>query len=217
MPLYKVTIGFQYGSRPMANILWYRDTGSLIGLDGVAAQNGLADAVKNNVVLGGVVGETRLADILPNEVQLTEVRCQRVDAVTFAPITNAPSVSTVNLPALFGEDAGITGGIARLKILCPVSTLAPTDYTPKGGFLAIGPIPESAVENTGNISTVYQGYLNNFGAAVKTVQPIGAGFTATPIRVGRGKNALGNLTNGFADILDVAAALRASFRRSRNK
>ncbi len=216
MPLYKATVGYSYFGQVMANILWYRDTGNLIGLDGVAAQQGLADAIKNDVVLGGVVGQTRLGDILPNEVRFDEVRVQRVDPVTFLPITNAPAVSNIGLNGLFGDDAGSPGLVAIMNLRCPVTTLAPTDYTPSSGYLAIGPIPESAVENTGNLTSTYAGYLDNFGAAVKAVLDIGGGFTATPIRAGRGKNGLGNLTNGFADILSTSIRQKVSFRRSRN-
>lgn len=216
MALYKAVIGYSYQGQPMANILYYRDTGSDVGINGVLAQQNLAQAIKDNVVLGGVVGQTRLGDILPTEAILDEVRCQRIDAVTFRPVTNAPSIVNIGLPGLFGDDAMSPGLCAILRLICPASTVLPTDYTPSGGYLAIGPVPKNAANPAGELTLTQQGYYNNLSAAILQVQDMGGGFTATPIRIGRGKNSLNIVVNGFNDVQSVSVNPKVSFRRSRN-
>lgn len=215
MSLYKAVIGYTYEGQKMANILYYRDAGSTILLDAVLAQQQLADAIRENVVLGGVIGQTRLADILPNECFLDEVRVQRISATTFKPETNSPSVSNIGLPSLYGDDAQSPMICAIMQLVCPASTLAPTDYTPKGGYLAIGPIAKTATDKNGVLTQTQQGYFNNFGAALVQTLDMGGGYLAKPIRIGRGKNSLGFTVNGFNDIQNASVRAKSSFRRSR--
>lgn len=217
MALYKAVIGFDYLGQKMANILYYRDGGNELLVDGVTAQEKLAEEILQNVVLGGVVGQTRLGDILTNECVLDEIRVQRINAVTFAPLTNAPHVENINLVGLSNGDAATPGHVAIMRLICPATTIAPTDYTPKSGYIAIGPLRKDATTTNGLLTADSQTAFGQLSAALVQTLTDSGGFEYKPIRVGRGKNALGNMTNGFNDVQSASINIKTSFRRSRNR
>lgn len=216
MSLYRVAINYSRSGQSMCNVLWYRD-GALIplGLDAITAQQTLADEVRDNVVLGGVIGQTRLADILPSTVTIDDVTSQRVDANTWLPEVSAPSVSNISLAGLASGTAAADPICAIMKLTCAASTLTPIDYTPGHGYLAIGPLLASWVGNDHELAGGCLDSFQAFGAALVGEIDLGGGFVAVPIRVGRGKNGLGIRVRGFNDIQNASVKTQWSYRRSR--
>lgn len=214
MPGYRADVRWTFNGQLMESVLWYRDTGSDVGLDGPTAASGLGASIRDNIILVQV-GQTRLANLLAASTLFTEVSVMRVSLPDLVPLLNAPVVTSVNLASVQGALAFSPQAVYILSLRCAVGTIAPGDYTPSRGYLALGPATEGGVAPTGQIEPVTLTELDNFGAAIQMVQPMGGGFTATPIRVGRGANSFGAQTNGFADITDVQPATIVSWRRSR--
>lgn len=216
MSLYRVAINFTFQGQAMCNVLWYRDANLIpLAIDVPTAQQQLAEAVRDEVVLGGVVGETRLANILPTAVTLDDVTAQRIDANSYLPEVSAPSVANIGLPALASGTPAASPVCAIMKLVCVAKTITPTDYTPAGGYLAIGPLLSAWVGNDNEIAGGALDSFQGFGASLVKTLDMGAGFLAKPIRVGKGKNGLGITVRGFNDIQNASVRNRWSFRRSR--
>ena len=181
MSLYRCFIRFSFDGQEMGNVLWYRDEQALpIGLDVPTAQQQLAEAVRDDVVMGGVVGETRLANILPTAVTLDDVTAQRIDANTWSPEVSAPSVANIGLPSLASGQAAASPICAIMRLVCVAKTLMPTDYSPSGGYLAIGPLLAGWVGNDNEIAGGALDSFTGFGASLTKVLDMGGGFRAVP-------------------------------------
>jgi len=216
MSLYRVAVNYSFDGQSMANILYYRDQFvAPVGLDALTAQQGAAEAVKANVVLGGVVGETRLANILPTAVLLENVTAWRLNANTHLPELSGPSIANINLAALAAGAPGAPAICAIMRLTCPAVTITPTDYTPGAGYLALGPLLNGWIGSDGAIAGGALDSFEGFGASLIETLPIGGGFNIVPIRVGRGRNQVNQVVLGFNDVSGAAVKPLWSFRRSR--
>lgn len=216
MPIYRVNVQYSFLGQPMENVLWYRDGGSTVGLDPVVACAELGERVRDNIVISQA-GQTRLMDIWPRGVQAEVVEVSYLSAPNLDPLLSAPvltnigaAVSALNAAAYAPEAAAI------IRLNCGIGTVNPLDYTPRRGYFCFGPLAEDATLENGQIAAGFATALANFSAALLATQDIGGGFTAVPIRVGRGRNGVGTLVNGFSDIVSASVRSDATWRRSRS-
>ncbi|UOF80602.1 hypothetical protein [Inoviridae sp.] len=222
MSLLKATIGYSFLGQPMANVLWYETVpADPVGIDLVLAAQGLGEWVRDNVV-EPAVGETRMFNIHPKGVSYERVSVQ-VYAPPVAPSANprelltAPQVTPINLNTPGTSSEAFSPEVTyRIMLSCAQVTLNPLDYTPAGGYLAIGPAFDgSTLENGEIIEATYTG-LVNFTAALLSNADLGGGFTARPIRVGVSKAGRPFPVFGWSPITSASVARKVSWRRSRN-
>jgi hypothetical protein len=223
MALLKAVVVSQYLSQEFMNSLWYETIPSdPVGIDYVAAARGLGEWVRDTLIVSAL-GETRWVNLVPADTSIS-----RVSVMAYNPpplgtsnpveLLTAPQDVAVNaLSANPGFSAFAPQATYILRLRCAAQTLNPLDYTPPGGYLAIGPAGEASVFSSGELDAGTVQALNNFGAGLLAVAQLGSGYTAAPVRVGarRRGNPLGVATYGWSRITSVAASTRVSWRRSR--
>ena len=222
MSLLKATIGYSFLGQPMANVLWYETVpADPVGIDLVAAAQGLGTWIKQNVI-EPAVGQTRLFNIHPKGVSY-----EGVSVMVYAPplppsinpreLLTAPQVTAVNLNTPGTSTEAFSPEVTfRIKLACAQVTLNPLDYTPAGGYLAIGPALDNSTLENGEIVTDRFNDLNNLSAAFIANADLGGGFTARPIRVGVSRAGRPFPVFGWSPITGASVARKVSWRRSRN-
>lgn len=216
MPIYRANIQYNFLGQPMENVLWYRDTGGVVGLDPATACAELGERVRDNIILPQV-GQTRLLDIWARGVTAEVVEVSYLSAPNLDPLLSAPVLTNVGVAAPVTNAAAYAPeSAAIIRLNCGITTVNPLDYTPRRGYFCFGPLAEDATLENGQLGVFWLTALSNLSAALLAVQDIGGGFTATPIRVGRGRNSVGTLVNGFADIVSASVRADATWRRSRS-
>lgn len=215
MAIYKVVLNGEYQNQRINNILWYR-TGVGIDLDGltVGGAKELAETVKAEVW-------PTMRPNLPLTYKLADVTVYPFHDGTFDLMFQNPYTLPV---AETGLGNWATNGPAECCIikfnLEPTTILPNGPKPPKRGYVAIGPIHEGAIDDSGHITDAL---FNDPGATLNTMA---AKFASNlehalppvvwyPIRVHQ-ERVLGLWKIlSFADVQSAALRRLTSFRRSR--
>jgi len=226
MGILKASIRYSFVGQPMVNTLWYRTVpDNPLGIDYGAAAAGLGEWVRDNVVLAQV-GQTRMIDILPKGVNFDNIEVQAYAPPVFPSLNptellNAPVSTTVNAStSALNSEAYAPEVVAIIRLICQTTVFSPGVYTPRGGYIAFGPLPQDVTLENGVISSGYQTTLANFSAALLAQASLGGGFVADPCRVGVGNvldiGGANVVAWGFATVGSTAVKTKASWRRSRS-
>lgn len=223
MALYRADIRYTYLGQPMLNTLWYRDNpNDPIGINYLAAAQGLGVWVKENVI-ELALGQVRLANLLVAGTNFDSVAVMpyappSIGSINPVELLTAPQVTPVNLATLGANGQAWSPECCLIiRLRCAAVTLNPLDYTPSGGYLAIGPIGETGTIEGGTLNIDFQQAVQDFTAALLADADLGGGFSAKPIRVGVAKaNRLPPGTFGWSDITSAEVRSKVSFRRSRD-
>jgi hypothetical protein len=217
MSLYAVAIRYLVGSQKMQMGLHYRDADVFpVDLDVRTACQQLGAKVRDSVIVS-VMGQTRLENFMAAGVNFTHVAVNRLDANTHKPEMLSAVEVPVNIviSALNAGEMGAPEITAILNFKAGTRSISPTDYEPKRGYIAIGPIPASRYLPNGQLKSDSLQALDNFGAALIAPLDIGGGFVVKPIIVGKHK-ILGVTQLGFSDIADTSPRPTITWRRSRS-
>lgn len=208
---YEVKLQGRYEGQDIVNILFYRLGFDIIPGDfNLAGADTLANLVKDNV------WTPTLKPYMLTGYLLDKIVVTPRDA-DFNPLYQLPYVKEVGE---YGGTAGNSNGPATCLIArC---NLNPTNLTqgffpPKRGYLAIGPLADNVITNTGDIEAGnYAGWVTAVQKFAQTLTSILPPATFHPIRL-RVTRTLGGLVtlNGWADIASMSVNHKASFRRSR--
>lgn len=226
MAILKASIRYSFVGQPMVNTLWYRTVpDNPLGIDYATAAQGLGAWVRDNVVLSAA-GQTRMIDILPKGVNFDFVEVQAYAPPVFpllnpTELLNAPVVTQVNAStSALNSEAYAPEVVAIIRLICETVAFTPGVYTPRGGYIAFGPLPQDVTLENGVITSGYQTSLSNFSAALLAQASLGGGFVADPCRVGVGRildvGGAEVVAWGFANVGSAAVKSKASWRRSRN-
>jgi len=213
MTIYKVVLNGQCQGQDIKNILYYR-TGFEIDISGLTAGGTVecAQAVKSMVW-------PLLKAVLPVSFEMQDISCYVYDSQDFHLMYQNPTILGVQENGL---RAGSLNGPAPCAILRfslePHIILVDGPKPPKRGYLAVGPMIDEWIQDSGEmlLGTVEQlewdlvcaALSNNIG----TILPPSNFF---PIRVHQDKVlGLWKITS-FADVRDCSIRTGSSFRRSR--
>lgn len=214
MAIYKVVLNGSAFGEDVKNILYYR---SGIGLEigGLTAGGTLelSQAVKTLVW-------PALKSVLPAAYRLQDITTYVYEDGTFNPIYQNPTTLGVGEN---GTQPGATNGPAVCAIakfqLEPTIVLLNGPKPPKRGYLAIGPLTDSQVNNDGTVlydgnSTLTWGACAfALGNNVEVLLPVP--FVWFPVRVSQTKILGIFKITSYADVREVVIRDITSFRRSR--
>lgn len=208
--LYKVVLKGRVNNQDVVNVLWYK-----VGVDLLpgALNFGGADLLAN--LVHSQVWTGTLRSTMNTLYLLSSIQVYPYDE-NFSPILQLPYERNVGE---YGQSAGAINGSAPCLIakfnLEPTSILQGF-FPPKRGYVALGPIRDDYIDNTGNVEGDFYNYwqlaANRFTIDLVSVVPP---MTFEPVRVST-RTILGVFTfRGWAGIQSVSLRHRASFRRSR--
>lgn len=223
MALYKASIMGNFLGQRFVNVLWYEDVPpDPVGIDGLTAAQELGERIRSNIVQLAAF-QTRMLDVTARGYT-----CERIEVMRYNPppigsanpveLLNSPQVINVNLSAPAVNDrAHSPMSVILIKLNCAGETLNPLDYTPRGGYIAVGPAQFGWVLEDGSITATQMGWLNQWAPLLAQSQDIGGGFTVRPVRVGVSRPPARPITTfGWAHVTSVSVNPRISFRRSRS-
>jgi hypothetical protein len=208
---YKVVLNGRYAGQAIVNVLYYRLADEYVpGPLNFAGAEDLAFQVKQEIWTPSLKGTLSDGYVLEN------ITVYPMDA-GFSLLYQMPYQMPVNES---GSDTGVaTNGPATCAIIR--FNLEPTSplngiYPPRSGYVAIGPLSDAYVDNTGHIPTAalagWQGVADALSQNLENAVPPAVFY---PIRVKQTK-VLGVLKIiSYADISGASTRSLASFRRSR--
>lgn len=218
MAYYKVVLHGVYSGQSIVNVLWYRAVESPLGA--------LLDPASGEDITFQVQQEVWpiMRGIFPDTYTLQDITAYPYTS-TLIPAFALPYVRQVNEQATRPE---ANNGPAPCAILACgventplVNLLYPKETSllaPRRGYLAIGPLIDAAIDNTGHIVMTGDTHASLAALATKlaeTLENLDPVAFFVPLRARLTKVA-GVLTlQGFAPIATVTIRPRASFRRSR--
>jgi hypothetical protein len=213
MAIYKVVLNGQCQGQDIKNILYYRN-GIGIDLSGltVGGTVEVADAVK-------AIVWPAMRPIMPTAYELQDITAYVYDESNFNLLYQNPTIVGVEQS---GTLAGDLNGPATCAIfrfsLEPTSILLNGIKPPKRGYLAIGPMTDSRIDNEGKLTNdvdVRAQYAITAFALANNVETLIPPAVFFPIRVHQQK-VLGLFKIvSFADIRDCVVRVGTSYRRSR--
>lgn len=208
---YQVVMQGRYHNQNIFNILHYR-----IGTDFIPGPLNFGGAEEVATEVKRVVWDGGLKAVMSSSYLLDKIAVYpRND--TFIPITTLPYVHEVGE---YGQETDGSSGSASVMIAR--FNIEPTGlengwFPPKRGYIALGPVPDSKIDENGNIEGADYAALNT------AVQVLASNLEGSlfdwesyyPIRVSTRKVA-GVLTlRGWADVSSVSLRHKTSYRRSR--
>lgn len=209
---YQVVLNGVYQLQSIKNILWYRIGFDLLpGGMNVAGAEHLAFLVYEHIWL------SNLRDVMASTYKLQDITVIPYNG-QFDPIYNLPFIREVNE---FGTQAWASAGpaacfTARFILEPQVLGLAGW-FPPRRGYLALGPIRESDVDEAGRITSSAETYWEaNIQVLSQDLAGLPWPVTFFPIRVRITKLLGGTLRlDGYTDISGIDLRPVATFRRSR--
>lgn len=215
MPIhfYKGVFRGSYSGQDINNVFWYRDDGSL-PFSGQPYFGGedLAYQLKTEIW-------PLMRPLLPAGYRLVTIDATVHDE-TFAPLTGTPLVYPVDEVGSYASADSVGPALCAIVSfsVSPVYNFIPVNKPPKRGYLALGPLPEDAVDNTGLLAAGYRtgsamtDFLTKLFDPLTNLAPPGMFY---PVRVSA-RMILGVFNfGGYSEIVDAVCRPRASFRRSR--
>lgn len=210
--LYKVVLKGRYSNQNIINILYYR-----LGIDFVPGDFNLAGAdtlaalVRDQVWTGGMRGR------MNNNYLLDKIEVYPMD-VTFELLYQLPYTLEVGEYGMAG--ASPTNGPTSCAIvkfnLEPTTPLVNGFVAPKRGYIALGPLADSFVDNSGYLENAdYNAWSTAVQVFAENLESVLPPVVFFPIRIHRKTDPILGVTQGWADVQSCTINHRASFRRSR--
>jgi hypothetical protein len=208
---YKVVLNGRYQGQAVVNILYYR-----LGVEFIPGPLNFAGAEDLAFQIIQEIWTPTMKGLYPVEYVLENVTVYPY-STTFDLLFQMPYVLTVNEA---GTQAGLpTNGPAGCAIVR--FNLEPTSplngfFAPKSGYVALGPVPDANIDNTGHLVPAYQGFLQDIGDAMsQDLENLIPPAIFYPIRM-KSANVAGVIRFiSWADIASASVRSLASFRRSR--
>jgi len=218
MAFYQVTLNGINNQQRIANILWYRTAPLSEPVETLFdLQSALAAEVRDKIWLNGGVYPTApnaLRNFTITGYTLQSIFVNSWDDI-FNPISSEPYTLEVNQAGL---KSGNYGGPAPCAILHATTepVAGPGIGLPRGGYLAIGPLLDTDVQDNGTLTTTAMSELTSCGVRLASdMVTVFPPATLYPIRT-RVTRIAGVVTNiSYRDVSAFTPRLRASFRRSR--
>lgn len=213
MAVYKCVLNGQAMGQDIKNILYYRN-GIGIDLGGltVGGTVEVANAIKTTVW-------PLMKPVLPTAYTLQDITAYVYNEETFALLYQNPTTVGVQETGLATGNMNGPAPCAIIRMaLEPTAFLVNGPKPPKRGYVAIGPLLDSEVTNTGEVDlsggnqATWDALCFALANNIETLIPPAVFF---PIRVHQDK-ILGIWTiTSFADVRDATVRTQSSFRRSR--
>ena len=210
---YKVVLNGSAQGQDIKNVLYYR-SGLGVDVSGLtlAGTEALAGNVKQEIW-------AKMKLIMPNDYILETIDVSAIND-EFQLVYQMPYSLNVNEA---GTGEGVIAGPAacmNFKFNLEPTSIVNGIKPPSRGYIAVGPIPTSMVEETGYLNTGFMGAPNvvafaaSLAANVEQLLPVA--FVWFPIRLKQSR-ILGGLVHweAYSDIKGCVLSRRASFRRSR--
>jgi hypothetical protein len=218
MSFYQITLDGRYANQDVKNILWYRDATLFAdGLELFGMLDALANTVKDSVWASRsptFIGGRGMKDLMLQDYNLA--------SITVLAYSNGSSLLSDTPFVLPVAEAGNVAGASNGPATCCIlkanlePSFGPGIGLPKRGYLALGPLNDASIGNTGLIGASDVADWNSLGqvlaANLVTTLPASVFF---PIRV-KITRVLGVITSiGYKDVSDWTCNPIAKFRRSR--
>jgi hypothetical protein len=220
MSFYQVTLNGRYADQDIVNILWYRDaTLFAAGLEFFGLLDALAATVEDTVWASrspAFIGGRGMQDVMLEGYTLETISIMAyTDGAAL--LSDTPFVRPVGEAGLVAGNSNGPATVINLRANLEPS-FGPGIGLPKKGYLALGPLSDGSVGQTGHIGATDINDWNAFGEVLAsnlvTVLPASVFF---PIRVKIVRAPLVGtiLSIGYKDVSDFIAQPIAKFRRSR--
>jgi hypothetical protein len=212
MSFYRTSLVGAVAGQAVINVLWYRSGISLPGVDLLGFLDAINAEIQQTIWDNGSPGNMR--DALPASYTLVSIETVGY-ADNYELLVDSPVTRSVNQS---GNTDANTNGPAVCAILKAnlEPAIGPGVGLPKKGYLAIGPLTDSAVQNDGRLASTTQTVMNTLGSALASnIVTEAPPAILYPIRT-RVTRVAGIVTYiGYRDVNGFVCRPVAKFRRSR--